>query len=138
MHSPVRRRILVVAHRSVATPAIVDELRHRAGEQPCDIALLIPDASDPATAGWTLKRAARLIGKEVGAPVEGLMALASDPFDAIEAAVRDRPYDEIIVSTLPAGGSTWLNDDLPARVRELGPAVTVVTPPSPAAAGSHH
>jgi hypothetical protein len=133
MHSPVRRRILVVAHRSVATPAIVDELRRRAGAQPSDIALLIPDAADPATAGWTLKRAARLIGREVGAPVEGLMAMASDPFDAIEAAVRDRSFDEIIISTLPAAGSSWLTDDLPARVRVLGPAVTVVTPPSPPA-----
>jgi hypothetical protein len=136
MHSPARRRILVVANRSVATPAIVDELRQRAGSQECDLALLIPDADDPATARWTLKRAARLIGKEVGTPVEGLMAEASDPFDAIEAAVRDRPYDEIIISTLPASGSTWLNDDLPARVRRLGPIVTVVTPPNLAGATS--
>jgi len=53
MHSPARRRILVVAHRSVATPAIVDEVRHQAGSQPSDIALLIPDAADPATAAST-------------------------------------------------------------------------------------
>ena len=138
MHAPPRRRILVVAHRSVATPAIVDALRQRADAQTCGIALLIPDAAvaDQAAASWTLKRAARMIGKEVGTPVEGLMAEASDPFDAIAAAVRDRPYDEIIISTLPAADSTWLHDDLPARVRELGPAVTVVTPASPAAATS--
>jgi hypothetical protein len=133
MHSPARRRILVVAHRSVATPAIVDEVRHQADAQPSDIALLIPDAADTAAAGWTLRRAARLFSREIGSPVEGLMAQAADPFEAIEAAVRDRPYDQIIISTLPAAGSAWLDQDLPARVRELGPAVTVVTPPSPAA-----
>ena len=136
MHSPDRRHILVVAHRSVATPAIVEELRRLADAQPCAIALLIPDATDVATAGWTLKRAARLISKEVGTPVEGLMVQASDPFDAIAAAVRDRPYDQIIISTLSAADSIWLEDHLPARVRELGPAVTVVTPPSPHPAGS--
>jgi len=130
MHSPDRRHILVVAHRSVATPAIVEELRRQADGEPCDIALLIPDAAEPATAAWTLRRAARLIGKEVGAPVEGLMAQADDPFDAIAAAVRDRPYDEIVISTLAAADSAWLSDHLPARVRELGPAVTVVTPQS--------
>src|SRR5215217_7008305 len=129
MHAPPRRHILVVAHRSVATPAIVDELRHRADAQRCDIALLIPNAGDEA-ARWTLKRAARMIGKEVGAPVEGLIAEAADPFEAIAAAVRDHHYDEIVISTLPAANSTWLQEDLPARVRELGPAVAVVTPPA--------
>ena len=134
MHPPARRHILVVAHRSVATPAIVDEVRHQADAQPAEIALLIPDAADAATAGWTLKRAARLFSREIGSPVEGLMAQAADPFEAIGAAVRERRYDEIIISTLPAAGSTWLDQDLPARVRELGPAVTVVTPPGAAAA----
>ena len=132
MYSTARRQILVVAHRSVATPAIVAELRNRSQSQRCDIALLIPDATDPATAAWTLKRAARLFTKELGAPVEALMAEAADPFDAIKTAVRNRPYDEIIISTLSAADSTWLGEDLPARVRELGPTVTVVTPPSPA------
>ena len=136
MHPPSRRRILVVAHRSVATPAIVAEVRRLAEAQPSDIALLIPDADDSATAGWTLKRAARLIGKEVGAPVEGLMTQAADPFDAIEAAVRGRPFDQIVISTLPAGDSAWLDENLPARVRELGLAVTVVTPPNSATAAT--
>ena len=135
MHPPDRRHILVVAHRSVVTPAIVDELRRHAEAQPCDIALLIPDAADLATAGWTLKRASRLIGKELGTPVEGLIAQAADPFDAIAAAVLDRHYDEIIISTLPAADSAWLGDHLPDRVRGLGPAVTVVTPPSTAPVG---
>ena len=134
MHPPPLRRILVVAHRSVATPAIVAEVRRLAEAQPSDIALLIPDADDSAAAGWTLKRAARLIGKEIGAPIESLMSQAADPFDAIEAAVRSRPFDQIVISTLPAGGSAWLEEDLPARVRQLGPAVTVVTPPSAATA----
>ena len=121
------RRILIVANRSVATPAVLEELRRRAAAEPCEFALLIPDASDPATAGWVLRRAVKLFQKAVGSPVEGLVASGEDPFEAVEAAVRDRPFDEIIISTLPAGGSKWLEQGLPARVSRLGPPVSVVT-----------
>ena len=42
-------------------------------------------------------------------------------------ALEREPFDEVIVSTLPAGVSHWLHRDLPSRLEQLGLPVTVVT-----------
>ena len=45
----------------------------------------------------------------------------------IEETLRDRAFDEIILSTLPPTVSRWLHLDLPHRVAHLGlPLTTVV------------
>ena len=127
MDTPAGRRVLIVAHKSVATPSLVDEVRARVVAGPCRLALLIPDASDPEVAAWTLRRARRLISKAVGVPVEGIVAEGEDPYTGIAAALREDDFDEVLISTLPEAGSQWLRDDLPARVRELGVKVGVVS-----------
>jgi hypothetical protein len=122
------KRVLVVAHRSVATPSLVEELKRRAEAGPVEFALLIPDASDPAVAAWTLRRARRMLAKAVGVDIDGIVAEGDDPFAGVAAALRARAdYDEIVMSTLPEPGSRWLAEDLPARVEALGVPVTVVT-----------
>jgi hypothetical protein len=122
-------RILVVAHRSVATPALLEELRWRSAEEPCELVLLIPGAGvAAATAEWTLRRALRLFERATGAPVEGLLYREHDEVQAIESALRDGHFDEVMISTLPAQVSQWLREDIPARVGALGVTVTVVTP----------
>ena len=40
-----------------------------------------------------------------------------NPVEAVEDALRAATYDEILLSTLPAGISRWLRQDLPARLR---------------------
>lgn len=121
-------RILVVANQSVATPVLLDEVRRRAEAGDCEFALLIPEAPPGSAADWTLRQALRLFQKAAGRPVEGLVSRGSDPFDAIELAMRAGRFDEIIISTLPRRGSHWLRRDLPRRVRRFGAPVTVVTP----------
>lgn len=51
-----------------------------------------------------------------------------DPLEAATAALaHPPPFDEIIVSTLPAGVSRWLKMDLPSRIARLtdAPVTTV-------------
>jgi hypothetical protein len=125
--TPAGRRVLIVAHKSVATPSLVDEVRSRCAAGPCRLALLIPDASDPTVADWTLRRARRMLSKAVGTPVDGIVSEGEDAYAGIVAALKEERYDEILISTLPEGGSQWLQDDLPARVRQFGVPVTVVS-----------
>jgi hypothetical protein len=120
------RRILIVAHKSVATPALVDSLRQRTKAAPCTFALLIPDASNPVVAAWTLRCARRMLSKTTGAPVDGIVAEGSDAYAGIAAAVRVAEYDEIMLSILSGPGSGWLHEDLPARVKGLGIPLSVI------------
>jgi hypothetical protein len=129
MEASASRRILVVANRTAATPALIDEVRRRASEGACRFTLLVPRAFwDPDTeeSAITLELAIPLLDEAAGSHVEGLIGDA-DPFAAVSAAVANEQYDEIIISTLPARVSHWLHLDLPARVQRLGLPVTVIT-----------
>jgi hypothetical protein len=61
-----------------------------------------------------------------GAPVDGSVSRRHDPMDAVEEALHDGAFDEIILSTLPRRVSRWLHIDLPSRVEHLGLPVTTV------------
>jgi hypothetical protein len=122
-------RVLVVAHRTAATPRLLDEVRTRARRSPCSFTLLVPRPYwDPETeeAATTLELALPLLDEAAGGHVEGAIG-DSDPFAAVEQAVEPGAFDEIIISTLPARVSRWLRRDLPHRVEALGLPVTVVT-----------
>jgi hypothetical protein len=121
--------VLIVANRTAATPALLAEVRRRASQGACRFTLLVPRPfwdADTEESAITLELAIPLLEDAAGGRVEGLGG-AEDPFLAVTAALEADPYDEIIVSTLPARVSHWLHIDLPARVRRLGLPVTVVT-----------
>jgi hypothetical protein len=121
-------RVLVVAHRTAATPRLLDEIRARAGRSPCSFTLLVPRPYwDPDTdeAAATLELALPLLDDAAGGHVEGMVG-DSDPFAAVKQAVEEESFDEIIISTLPARVSRWLHRDLPHRVEALGLPVAVV------------
>src|SRR5688500_19099193 len=96
-----RRRVLVVANRTAATPDLLDAVKRYAREQPTAFALLIPDAPRSEHTDWTLELALPLLERAVGGPVEGLTGTSGDPFEAIQRVVADGNYDRIIISTLP-------------------------------------
>ena len=129
MESSATRRILIVANRTAATPALIDEVRGRASAANCRFTLLVPRPfwdADTEESAITLELAIPLLDEAAGSHVEGLVG-DTDPFVAVSGALDADEYDEIIISTLPARVSHWLHLDLPARVQRLGLPVTVLT-----------
>lgn len=117
MESESRVRVLVVANRTAATPRLLKEVGRRARAGPCSFSVLVPDATNRKAADWTLETALPSLERAARGKVEGLVGEpGSDPFDAVEAAVRGGGFDEIIVSTLPKKTSQWLRRDLIRRV----------------------
>lgn len=129
MSSEASAQVLVVAHRTAATPMLLHAVRERARRGPCSFTLLVPRPYwDPDTdeAAATLELAIPLLDEAAGTHVEGMVG-DTDPFVAVQQAVGRGSFNEIIVSTLPARVSHWLRRDLPSRVESLGLPVTVVT-----------
>jgi hypothetical protein len=129
MASAAPARVLVVAHKTAATPALLEAVRARATRSPCAFMLLVPRPYwDPETdeAATTLELALPLLEEAAGGHVEGIIG-DTDPFVAVRDALEQFGFDEVIVSTLPARVSRWLRRDLPHRVQSLGVDVTVVT-----------
>jgi hypothetical protein len=119
----------VVANRTAATPRLLEEVDRRARAGPCSFALLVPDAPSRKAADWTLEAAIPLLERAAGGEVQGLAGEPeADPFDAVERAIHEADYDEIIVSTLPKQRSKWLRRDLIRRIEGLGLPVTPVIP----------
>jgi hypothetical protein len=126
--NPRRRRVLVVANRTAATPDLLDAVKRYAKEQPTTFTLLIPDAGRSDRTDWTLEVALPLLERAARGPVAGLTGDSDDPARAIRDVVAGDHYDRIIISTLPRRVSQWLRRDLPKRVEALGISVEVITP----------
>jgi hypothetical protein len=123
--------VLVVAHRTAATPRLLEAVAERAAEGPCRFTLLVPrDYWEPDTerSSATIELAVPLLEDASGGHVDALVG-DSDPFAAVRDVVAGGDVDEVIVSTLPERVSHWLRRDLPARVAALGLPTTVVTAP---------
>jgi hypothetical protein len=140
-------RVLVVANRTAATPALLEAIRERAARGPATFALLVPNTAhglhrvvdpedqDRSEAETTLELALPLLEEAAGGHVEGMIG-DPEPLNAIQDAVNLHGFDEIILSTLPTRVSRWLRLDLPHKVAGLGLPVTTVTARSRDAAGT--
>ena len=135
-HRSGARSVLIIANRTAATPGLLDEVRRRAGEGATRFTLLVPRPfwdADTEESAITLELAIPLLEEAARGRVEGLIG-DQDPVRAVDSALAEASYDEIILSTLPTRVSHWLHLDLPARLQRLGLPVTVIT----AKAGRRH
>ena len=148
-------RILIVANQTLGGDHLAKVVRDRLSQGPTEFSLLVPatrstdivialaeafavqggvrpppgtdedfDAANRVQVGlaWLLK---------LGVSAKGFVA-EHDPVPAVRDFVAQRGCDEIIVSTLPHGFSSWLHHDLPHRLeRATGLPVTVVSAPHP-------
>src|SRR4051812_12558614 len=139
--------VLVVAHETAATPALVEAVRERAALGRARFHLLVPNIAEHAELTEAerehrhadgermLALALPLIEEAANGAAEGSVSYRHDPMDAIEDALRHGNFHEIILSTLPHGVSRWLHVDLPHRAAHLGlPLTTLIAKESPASA----
>ncbi|MGH2945884.1 MAG: hypothetical protein ACRDPC_06410 [Solirubrobacteraceae bacterium] len=131
-------RVLVVANKTAATPALLDAVRERAARGPAEFTLLVPNTAhglhkvvDPedqsqSEAESVLELALPLLEQAAGSPVDGMIGVP-EPLAAIQDAVNLHGFDELIISTLPTRVSKWLKLDLPHKAAGLGLPVTTVT-----------
>jgi hypothetical protein len=138
MESSTPARVLVVAHKTAATPTLQEAVRQRAARGPAEFTLLVPNAAhglhkvvDPEDHGTSevdevLELALPLLSQAAGRQVEGMVGDPT-PMNAIQDAINVHGFDEVIISTLPTKVSKWLRLDLPSKVAGLGLPVTTVT-----------
>ena len=131
-------RVLVVANKTAATPALIDAVRERAAAGGCEFTLLVPNAThglhklvDPEDqseneAETTIELAIPLLEEAAGVPVDAMIGVP-EPLAAIQDAINLHGFDELIISTLPTRVSKWLKLDLPSKAAGLGLPVTTVT-----------
>jgi hypothetical protein len=118
---------LVVAHRTLVGPALVEHVRSLGPPGEVRLHLVVPEHHPPdhvwseaevhSAARARLEegeQAFRALGYEVSGEVGD-----ANPVYAVTTALRDRdlPVDGIIVSTLPSGISRWLHLDAVSRLR---------------------
>jgi hypothetical protein len=118
-------RVLVVANRTAESPELLDALRARVVQGPCEFTLLVPStphgiawAADMHAGGEEAEQHRLAFVEELRQ--EGLNVVDAkvgdpDPLAAIQDECNFHPYDELIVSTLPLKISKWLRVDLPRK-----------------------
>jgi hypothetical protein len=117
--------VLVVANRTAECPELLEALRARAVQGPCEFTLLVPStphglawAADMHAGGEEAEQHRKAFVDELreeGLNVAEAKVGDPDPLAAIQDECNFHEYDELIVSTLPLKISKWLHVDLPRK-----------------------
>lgn len=129
-------RVLVVANKTAATPALVAAVHERAAAGAAEFVLLVPNPAhlafdrnspDLRQGDDVLEHALPLLEEAAGAEIEGRVATSPNAYDDIVQELNSGDYDEIILETPPSHVSHWLHVDLRERIAHLGYPLTTVT-----------
>jgi hypothetical protein len=119
------RRYLVVANQTLGGAHLMGKVRETLAAGPCVFYILVPATPPGHFATWTEGEALGVAQERLDAALTRFKELSAEadgeigdpnPLQAISDALRERTFDEIILSTLPSGASRWLKQDLPHRV----------------------
>ena len=123
----MKANVLVIAHRTAASPDLLASLREQAERRAVRFDLLVP----PTVPGADGRAAARRIlddalarMAQAGLDAGGRVGTDSDPVVAAIEAFDPAVHDEIVVSTLPESSSHWLRIDGPVRIAKATGAIT--------------
>ena len=128
-------RILVVANKTEATPALMQAVRDRAAAGSASFFVLVPNPEhvsfDRNTAEHPhgdelLAKSLPVLRKLTSGEVDGRVASSPNAYDDIIDELDGAGYDEIILETPPSHVSHWLHVDLPERIKHLGVPVMSV------------
>jgi uncharacterized membrane-anchored protein len=128
-------RILVVANKAEATPALVQAVKDRAATGPASFFMLVPNpehvsfdrnTTEHPHGDELLAQLLPILKKLTTGDVDGRVASSPNAYDDIIDELDGAGYDEIILETPPSHVSHWLHVDLPERIKHLGvPVMTV-------------
>ncbi|HZN13054.1 MAG TPA: hypothetical protein VFB78_02200 [Acidimicrobiales bacterium] len=119
------RRYLVVANLTVTEPHLLHKVRDCMAAGEASFHIVVP-ASPPAGATWTESRSRSEAQTRLDAGLDAFGRLGANatgevgdpnPVDAVGDELLKADYDEIILSTLPAGPSRWLKQDVVSRMQ---------------------
>ena len=135
------RTHLIIANQTLASEALLREVGERIDAGPARFHVVVPATPPPhgrTAMTWDEEETWRAASQRLEAILDWLRERGAeadgeigdrDPVAAARDALRRRAVDEIILSTLPAGTSRWLRQDVVSRLRAaVGVPVTVVTP----------
>ncbi len=150
------RRYLIVANQTLANDELIDWVAAKSADHRAEFHVVVPQTAtsvlhaDPATgligpAAHTMVIESRQASLDEGErrlvsfrdalsefadTITGEVIL-SDPVTATRVVMARSSFDEIVVSTLPAGISRWLKLDLPSRIERAFnlPVTTLVEHP---------
>ena len=123
-----RRRVVVVGNHTLLADSLRDRLTAVATESPTQVHVVVPVHRDDELAiGYWRGRALAERMQAAGATVT-VDAGVADPVALVERSVHGADVDLVLLSTLPAGLSKWLEADVAGRLRHvLDVPVEVVT-----------